>query len=461
MRKICDEVFGEKNFLGNIIQNKGNAQNDAINIQKNHEYILVYTKNRKYIDGKEVPIISTLGEMKKEVFIDEDGRYYYKGSGIVTGGEGGTLNRRKNLGYTIYYNADTKDKIAVMDYDIEKAQISNDEKEIYEDRIDLLDKGYITIRPPKKGRRLGCWTWSCDKFNREKDNILITDKLSVIQKVYVDKKDVITEKGKIYYQKAVRKKNTRSVIDFSTSAGTARINELFGSKVFDNPKNVDMLMYLISLLDKDDIVVMDFFSGTASTAEAVMRLNNKDGGNRKFIMVQIPEKVKEDDEVYKMGFEDICMIGEERIRRVGKSLDEIGNSDNGFRVFKVDDSNMKDVYYSADEYNQEMLAMLESNIKDDRTDLDLLFGCLLEWGLPLTMPYSSETIDGCTVHTYNDGDLICCFDENISKNVAETIAKRRPHRVVFRDSSFLNSSAKINVGEIFKFLAPETRIKVL
>ena len=135
--------------------------------------------------------------------------------------------------------------------------------------------------------------------------------------------------------------------------------------------------------------------------------------------------------------------------------------DTGFRVFKLDDTNMTDVYYSADEYSQGMLSMLESNVKADRTDLDLLFGCLLEWGLPLSLPYTSETIEGCTVHTYNDGDLIACFDENIPDSVIKTIAKRQPLRAVFRDSSFADSPSKINVGEVFKLLAPDTRVKVI
>lgn len=135
--------------------------------------------------------------------------------------------------------------------------------------------------------------------------------------------------------------------------------------------------------------------------------------------------------------------------------------DTGFRVFKLDDTNMTDVYYGADEYDQTMLSMLESNVKPDRTDLDLLFGCLLEWGLPLSLPYSSETIEGCTVHNYNDGDLIACFDEAIPDSVIKTIAKKQPLRVVFRDSSFAGSPSKINVGEVFKMLAPDTRIKVI
>ena len=135
--------------------------------------------------------------------------------------------------------------------------------------------------------------------------------------------------------------------------------------------------------------------------------------------------------------------------------------DTGFRVFKLDDSNMRDVYYSAGEYSQSLLSMLESNIKDDRNDLDLLFGCLLEWGLPLSMPYTSEKLEGCTIHTYNEGDLIACFDEDIPDSVIKTIAKRQPLRAVFRDSSFSGSPAKINVGEIFKMLAPDTRVKVI
>ena len=151
---------------------------------------------------------------------------------------------------------------------------------------------------------------------------------------------------------------------------------------------------------------------------------------------------------------------EEHARKIKEEYPET-HADLGFRVFTLDDSNMNDVYYSAGEYTQSMLTMMESNIKSDRTDLDLLFGCLLEWGLPLSLPYTSEQIDGCTVHTYNDGDLIACFDENIPDTVIKTIAKRQPLRAVFRDSSFNESPAKINVGEIFKMLAPDTRVKVI
>ena len=234
---------------------------------------------------------------------------------------------------------------------------------------------------------------------------------------------------------------------------------------FETPKPSRLLIKLMRLVnfEKGDIV-LDFFSGSATTAHAVMQLNAEDGGHRKFIMVQLPEPCDEKSEAYKAGYPNICEIGKERIRRAARKIaaDNPGKPfDGGFRVFKLDDTNMTDVYYSAGEYDQGMLDQLVSNIKPDRTDLDLLFGCLLEWGLPLSMPYTSEKIEGCTIHTYNDGDLIACFDEDIPDNVIKEIAKRRPLRVVFRDSSFADSPAKINVGEIFKMLAPDTTVKAL
>lgn len=229
---------------------------------------------------------------------------------------------------------------------------------------------------------------------------------------------------------------------------------------FDSPKNPEVIKALIVLFGVEDgDIVLDFFSGSSSTACAVMELNEEDHKNRKFIMVQVPETCAEKTEAYKAGFANICEIGKERIRRAALKIG--GDSDKGFRVFRVDDSNMKDVYFSPAETEQTLLAMLESNIKEDRTDLDLLFGSLLEWGLPLSLPYSSEKIEGYIVHNYNDGDLIACFDENIPDSVIKEIAKQQPLRAVFRDSSFAGSPSKINVGEIFKIMAPDTTVKVI
>ena len=232
---------------------------------------------------------------------------------------------------------------------------------------------------------------------------------------------------------------------------------------FDFAKPVELLYFLIKTINSSDGIIMDFFSGSATTAHAVMQLNAEDGGHRKFIMVQLPEKTDESSEAYKAGYKNICEIGKERIRRAGAKIkSETGaDIDYGFRVLKLDDTNMQDVYYTPAETTQTMLAGFESNIKPDRTDLDLLFGCLLDWGLPLSMPYSSEQIEGVTVHTYNDGDLIACFDKAIPESVIKTIAKRQPLRVVFRDDSFADSPSKINVSEIFKMLSPDTRVKVI
>ena len=271
----------------------------------------------------------------------------------------------------------------------------------------------------------------------------------------------------------------------SNQEGSSTLQDLMEHKgLFDNPKPTTLITVLMRLAMHPDSIILDFFSGSATTAHAVMQLNADDGGHRKFIMVQLPEKCDEASEAYKAGYKNICEIGKERIRRAGeKLLQDVtsgrGNSkgegwgcgmpvtpeerafaiknilDIGFRVLKLDDTNMKDVYYAPDDYDQGMLAALESNIKDDRTDLDLLFGCLIDWGLPLSLPYKSEQIDGCTVHTYNDGDLIACFEANIPESVVKEIAKRKPLRAVFRDSGFASSPEKINVFEIFKLYMPE------
>ena len=242
--------------------------------------------------------------------------------------------------------------------------------------------------------------------------------------------------------------------------------------LFNGPKPTKLITKLLQLINTNDSIILDFFSGSATTAHAVMQLNAEGGGYRKFIMVQLPEPCGEKSEAYKAGYKNICEIGKERIRRAGEKIKAESplmtqDLDVGFRVLKLDDTNMKDVYYTSDEYDQEMLAGLESNIKEDRSDLDLLFGCLLDWGLPLSLPYTSEQIEGCTVHTYNEGDLIACFDENIPERVVKEIAKRKPLRAVFRDAGFASSPEKINVFEIFKFYMPEDaddigkRVKVI
>ena len=262
-------------------------------------------------------------------------------------------------------------------------------------------------------------------------------------------------------------------------ASSKRIMAMFGAKVFENPKDEEIILRLINFSTSvKNSIILDFFSGSATTAHAVMQLNAEDGGNRKFIMVQLPEETDPNSEAYKAGYKNICEIGKERIRRAGKKIEEefkakstksdlfegdkeVKMVDTGFRVLKVDSTNMKDVYYSPSQYNQQMLLDLESNIKDDRTDIDLLYGVLLDWGVPLSLPHITENIDGKDVHFVNDTDLVACFEEHVPEEVIREIARRKPLRVVFRDSSFRNSPDKINVTEIFKTLSPETTIKVI
>ena len=275
--------------------------------------------------------------------------------------------------------------------------------------------------------------------------------------------------------------------------GTKLVSELVPGGGFSFPKSLYTVYDSVFAGTANDksAIILDFFSGSGTTAHAVMKLNAEDGGNRKFIMVQLPEDLNE--AISRPGLDarlkanitttmkyltdhgydpTICSIAKERIRCAGEKIKAdspltTANLDVGFRVFKLDDSNMKDVYYAADELDQQTLADMVSNIKEDRTALDLFFGCLLDWGLPLSMPYHSEEIDGCTVHTYNDGDLIACFDKNIPESVVKEIAKRKPLRAVFRDAGFADSPAKINVFEIFKLYMPEDadditkRVKVI
>lgn len=250
-------------------------------------------------------------------------------------------------------------------------------------------------------------------------------------------------------------------------------NDLLASKKptfsipFDSPKNPDVIAELIRLSNTGtNGVIIDFFSGSASTAQAVMQLNAEDGGHRKFIMVQLPEPCGEKTEAFKAGYKNICEIGKERIRRAGDKIKADNpqgtqDLDTGFRVFRVDSSNMKDVYYQPDELDQQSMFDLVSNIKDDRTDLDLLYACLLDWGVEIHLPHSSTDLDGCTVHNVDNGALMACFSPNVPRSVVEYMAKQQPLRAVFRDSAFASDDAKINVTEIFKNLSPDTKVKVI
>ena len=400
LKKICNEVFGENNFIAYYLkQSKVGGGSDSKFIVKEHEYCLVYGKNINLTP--EMYMEHDKEYLKRYKEQDEEGKFFWD------------TFARPGLKNPIHYAIVAPDGTK-MDYGWIHGK-ERYEKELAEGKVRIIPKGN------------GGW--------------------SVQFKQYLNKNG---------------KKPRSMTMDFGGSIdGKNDIASLFeNEKIFSYPKSAKFIKALLATFNDSNAIILDFFSGSATTAHAVMQLNAEDGGHRKFIMVQLPEPCDEKSEAYKAGYQNICEIGKERIRRAGEKIKEENpqtaqDLDTGFRVLKLDDSNMKDVYYAADDYDQRNLMDMISNIKEDRTDLDLLFGCLLDWGLPLSMPYQSEQIDGCTVHTYNDGDLIACFDANVPESVVKEIAKRKPLRAVFRDSSFADSPSKINVFEIFKLYMPE------
>ena len=455
LSKVCDEIFGPNNRIGPIIQNKQNAKNDTVNIQKNHEFMLIYRKST-IIDGAKVKATLSRRVVTYRDVLEENGQFYYLNDPITTRGEGGTLNARPNLGYTIYYNPKTGDFLAKSDYNIQLAKTENNEDIVYRTDTDLIEKGYVTVRPPRVRGQLGCWTWALDKFNAEKHSVVITGKpgsYTARKRTFVDSNCVICKEGKLVYMSAVEA-NSRSILDFSTNEGTNELSSLIKGNVFNNPKNLEMIKYLISLVQDSNAYVLDFFSGSSTTAHAVMQLNAEDSGHRKFIMVQLPEKCDEKSEAYKAGYKTICEIGKERIRRAGAKIkEEAGlaaqNLDTGFRVLKCDTSNMKDVYYNPAEYEVNMFSRLEDNIKEDRTPEDLLFQVMLDLGVLLSSKIEETTISGKKVFNVEDNYLIACFDSDVSEETIKAIAKQKPYYFVMRDSSMASDSVATNFDQIF------------
>lgn len=410
LRKICDEVFGANNFLANLIwEKKYTVANDALFFSDNHDHILCYVKDVfKFSIGK-LPRTDEMNAAYKNP--DNHPKGPWKATPLHA-----KSGSAESASFTYTFKNGVTFKPPVGTY----SRYSAETLKKYDENNEIWFGRDGTAVPSRK-------TFLCDLKNT-----------GIVP---------------------------RTIIPFSVGGhnheAVDEVRALMQDNLFTNPKPTKLLRHLATIANcSDNSIILDFFSGSATTAHAVMQLNAEDGGHRKFIMVQLPEKCDEASEAYKAGYKNICEIGKERIRRAGdkiKSESPITTQDLdvGFRVLKLDDTNMKDVYYAPDDYDQGMLAGLESNIKDDRTDLDLLFGCLIDWGLPLSLPYKSEQIDGCTVHTYNDGDLIACFDANIPESVVKEIAKRKPLRAVFRDSGFASSPEKINVFEIFKLYMPE------
>ena len=414
LKKICDEVFGGQNFVAQLVWERAfSPKNDARFISNSHDYILMFARNiNNFVIGR---LPRTAEADARYSNPDNDPRGVWQSDNL-------TVKTYSPSG----------------DYPI------------------TTPSGRV-VEPPA-GR---CWSLSKNAFlERLQDNRIWfgSDGNGVprIKRFLSELKfDGMAPTSILFYKDVGH-----------SQEGSQELIKLMNGGVFDGPKPTRMLKRLITLANLNDkSIVLDFFSGSATTAQALMEINAEKNHHCKFVMVQLPENANEKKET---GYKNICEIGKERIRRAGEKIlkEQLANNnstlnspnsklDIGFRVLKLDSTNMKDVYYAPCDYNQDFLTQMESNIKDDRTDLDLLFGCLIDWGLPLSLPYKSEQIDGCTVHTYNDGDLIACFDANVPESVVKEIAQRKPLRAVFRDSGFESSPEKINMFEIFKLYMPE------
>ena len=424
LQKICDEVFGTVNYVATFPWRKRTAKSDVpFGVSQDYEWIICYAKSDDFI-------ASVAGKDRKYYETPDFPGRPWRIHDLTTQR---TALERPNSNFAII-NPQNGISYPVNPQAVWRITEEGFPQYLKENRIVFPgDYDFLKISKPV----LRYW-----------------------------KEDDMAKAGESFGRVTVSTKFPDNI--GMSQDGTKEISELFSSKVFSFPKPTSLVKFLMHMHTSGDDIILDFFSGSATTAHAVMQLNAEDGGHRKFIMVQLPEPCDEASEAYKAGYKNICEIGKERIRRAGEKIlkEQLANNnstlnspnsklDIGFRVLKLDSTNMKDVYYAPCDYDQDFLHQLESNIKDDRTDLDLLFGCLIEWGLSLSLPYKFEQIDGCTVHTYNDGDLIACFDANVPESVVKEIAQRKPLRAVFRDSGFASSPEKINMFEIFKLYMPE------
>lgn len=486
IKKICDEIFGASNYINQIawVSNITGRQISGSGAAKTWESVFVYCKNVQSFYSLTIDITFAKEKMpdsykgfNKDIRKDAYGPFAV-GDTLYNHNRKFNEETRPNLVFSIFYNPDTD--------------------EIITGNIGEVKKGFIELLPHKNGdgiHKYHAWRWSKPKIANESYNLIVLP----------------TSNGGYEIYTRIRDFNTTLLKDIVTniSNGDSEVQKLFGGKkYFDYPKSVDLISTFISSISDKSAIILDFFSGSATTAHAVMQLNAEDGGHRKFIMVQLPEETDEMSEAYKAGYKNICEIGKERIRRAGSKINNANEKlkdvpllkddkdvqlftsiakngidaiertksafervdcscsvDTGFRVLKCDSSNMKDVYYNPAEYEPSLFSSLEDNIKEDRTPEDLLFQVMLDLGILLSskIQVRSEEV-GMRSYSYfdvEDGYLIACFDKNIDEEVITAIAKQKPHYFVMRDSSMANDSVATNFEQIFAAYSPDTLRKVL
>lgn len=434
LKKICDEIFGSSNFIAQFPRITKKSGKTTENIAKNHDYVLSYSKTKN--PRIYLPKHTDEGFKFEDEYINERGKY--------------------KLNQTLDY--DSLSYSSSLDYPIEI-----DGKTFYPGQS---REKYLDRKSGQHARADWAWRWSKELFDFGYDNGFIVVKGRIYTKTYQNAK--IVKKGNKFSIEYFERTKNISSLDFveneysNDNAKKGLVKTLDGN-VFDYSKPISLLKQLSSYLLNDNDIILDFFSGSATTAHAVMQLNSEDGGNRKFILVQLPETTADKSEAQKAGYDTICDIGEERIRRAGKKIkEETGKDiDYGFRVFTVDSSNMKDIYYNPQELKQEEINLFADNIKEDRTPEDLLFQVMLDLGVLLSSPIEEREIAGKKVFSVDGGYLIACFDTNVTEEVVMAIAKEKPFYAVFRDSSMANDSVMTNFEQIFETYSPNTVRKVL
>ena len=438
LKKICDEIFGDLNFVSTVANiNNPKGRSDDKFIATAHEYIVIYAKNIGYFTsyGFEPDEKITKRYNKK----DGDGSEYRE-IDLRKTGDNDLREDRPNLFYYFLFNEATGEFFPTND--------------------STTPEGFIQIKPLRQDGREGNWRWG---QNTTKENI---DKLvpkfmpnrqiwGVFEKDYLDGRDLVKPTSSWTFKDVNSERGSESFINLG-----------FDKKIFPKPKPVGTVrrtLEICSTPNQHDII-LDFFSGSATTGEAVLELNAyNEIGNRSYILVQLPEQINEDADAFKIGFKNICEIGKERIRRAAKKIKEETNADIdfGFRVYRLDESNMQDVYYKPQEYKQASLELFSDNVKTDRTADDLLAQVMLDWGLPLSLKIAQVEISGKQVFKVAENSLYACFDKNIDEQFAKELAASKPLRVVFRDAGFKDDTAKTNVKQLLKQLSPETEMKVI
>lgn len=424
LRKIGDEIFGEKNFIGCFCINSTPNARDYGHIGKMHEYALFYAKD---IDKTYTNLIQD----KEKRFLYEDDKGGFNIHPLYNSNEAFTDVNRPNLYYPFYVNPAKKDK-----------------NEFYEISLENKD-GYVEVYPPKSLKNNVQFVWRWGKEEKARENL---------------NKEIVGYKVGNEYRIVQKMRNTSKLIrsflyekEYTSRKGTSEVEELLGEKIFSFPKPVELIKLFLKAGSNKESIVLDFFSGSATTAQAVVELNAEDNGNRKFILVQLPEKV------HSTKYNTVCDIGEDRIKKAVKNIknETNANIDYGFRVYKIDSSNMNEVYYKPNDIFQKQLNMFEANIKEDRTGEDLLTQVILDLGLTLDLKIEEKNILNNKIYLVNGNSLIACFDDNMDINIVNKICEYKPLRAVFKDSSFKSDNDKINLQEKFKKLSPETEVNVI